>query len=139
MPLPIGTAELIPADDRDQETGAPFEDFLEAVLDSKGNLMYDDQIVGKLIEGDAKKLAGKKVDKDGEIVDKVGNVLGKCERYEEPDEPEPEKVDNSALAGKRVNKAGNLVDSHGEIFGRLVEGDPKKVCSSKTTSLREIS
>ncbi|TVY86478.1 hypothetical protein LAWI1_G007272, partial [Lachnellula willkommii] len=118
----IGTAELIPADDRDQESGAPFEDFLEAVLDSKGNLIYDDQIVGKLIEGDAKKLAGKKVDKDGEIVDKVGNVLGKCERYEEPDEPEAEKIDNSALAGKRVNKAGNLVDSHGEIFGRLLVG-----------------
>jgi len=123
----LGTAELIPADDREQESGAPFEDFLEAILDSKGNLVYDGQVVGKLIEGDAKKLAGKKVDKDGEIVDKVGNVLGKCERYEEPDEPEPEKVDLSALAGKRVNKAGNLVDSHGEIFGRLVSGDPKKL------------
>jgi len=123
----IGTAELIPADDREQESGAPFEDFLEATLDSKGNLMFDDQIVGKLIEGDAKKLAGKKVDKDGEVVDKVGNVIGKVERYEEPDEPEPEKEDLSALAGKRVNKAGNLVDSHGEIFGRLVSGDPKKL------------
>ncbi|TVY39162.1 hypothetical protein LOCC1_G004807 [Lachnellula occidentalis] len=123
----IGTAELIPADDRDQESGAPFEDFLDAVLDSKGNLMYDEQIVGKLIEGDAKKLAGKKVDKDGEIVDKLGNVLGKCERYEEPDEPEAEKIDMSALAGKRVNKAGKLVDSNGQIYGILVEGDPKKL------------
>jgi len=53
--------------------------------------------------------------------------LGKCERYEEPDEPEPEKIDMSILAGKRVNKTGNVVDSHGEIYGRVIEGDPKKV------------
>lgn len=53
--------------------------------------------------------------------------MGKCERYEEPDEPEAEKIDMSILAGKRVNKVGNVVDSHGDIYGRVVEGDPKKV------------
>lgn len=60
----------------------------------------------------------------------MGNVLGKAERWDGPEEepvPEPEKVDMSALAGKRVNKVGNVVDSHGEIYGRLVEGDPKKL------------
>jgi len=36
--------------------------------------MFDGLKVGQLIEGDAKKLAGKKVDKDGEVVDKVGCV-----------------------------------------------------------------
>lgn len=56
-----------------------------------------------MIEGDAKKLAGKKIDKDGEVVDKIGNVLGKAERWTEPDEPEPVKIDNSALGGKRVS------------------------------------
>jgi len=123
----IGTAELIPVDEREVDSGAPFEDFPDATLDAKGNVMFDGLKVGQLIEGDAKKLAGKKVDKDGEVVDKVGNVLGKCERYEEPDEPEAEKIDMSILAGKRVNKTGNVVDSHGEIYGRVVEGDPKKL------------
>lgn len=100
----LGTAELIPASERDQDSGygAPFEDFPDAVVDAKGNVLFKDEIVGKLVEGDAKKLAGKKVDKDGEVVDKVGNVLGKAERWTEPDEAEPEKVDNSLLAGKKV-------------------------------------
>lgn len=66
--------------------------------------MFEGQIVGKLTSGDAKKLVGKKIDADGEIVDKIGNVLGVAERWIEEDAPEPEKVDNSALAGKRVNK-----------------------------------
>jgi hypothetical protein len=125
----IGTAELIPADDRDAPTGAPFEDFPDAIVDKHGNILFEGQIVGKLIEGDAKKLVGKKIDPDGEIVDKIGNVLGRAERWIEEDEPEPEPVvvDNSALAGKRVNKLGNVVDSHGSIFGHLVEGDPKKL------------
>lgn len=61
----IGTAELIPADDREGDAGAPFEDFPDAIVDSKGNILFEGQIVGKLIEGDAKKLAGKKIDKDG--------------------------------------------------------------------------
>jgi hypothetical protein len=105
----IGTAELIPTDDREGDSGAPFEDFPNSIVDSKGNILFEGQIVGKLIEGDAKKLAGKKIDKDGEIVDKIGNVLGKAERWTEPDEPEPEVVDNSALAGKRVSASNRNV------------------------------
>lgn len=123
----IGRAELIPVDDREQDAGAPFEDFPDATLDAKGNVMFDGLKVGQLVEGDPKKLAGKKVDKDGEVLDKVGNVLGKCERFEEPEEPEAEKIDMSILAGKRVNKNGNLVDSHGDIYGKVIEGDLKKL------------
>ena len=90
--------------------------------------MYEGQIVGKLIDGDAKKLAGKKVDADGDVLDKHGNVLGKAERYEEeevvPEEPEaPEVADLSSLEGKKVNKAGNVVDDNGKLFGRVVDGE----------------
>ncbi|OWP05467.1 hypothetical protein B2J93_6374 [Marssonina coronariae] len=126
----IGTAELLSVDDRDEALGSPFEDFPGAVVEKNGNVVYEGEVVGRLVEGDAKKLAGKKIDPDGEILDKVGNILGKAERWteEEPSpEPEPEKIDTSALAGKRVNKLGNLVDSHGSIYGRLVSGDPKKL------------
>ena len=98
----IGRAEIIPHDEREEDSGAPFEDFPDAVVDSDGNVNFEGQIVGKLIEGDAKKLAGKKVDKDGDVLDKIGNVLGKAERWTKPDEPEPEAVDMSILAGKRV-------------------------------------
>ena len=69
-------------------------------------------------------MAGKKVDPEGDIVDRMGNVLGHAERWEEAD-PEAEKeIDRSQLAGKRVNKAGKLVDEHGSIYGVVVEGDP---------------
>jgi len=121
----IGTAELLSMDDRDEQSDSPFEDFPGAICDKDGNILFEGQIVGKLVSGEAKKLIGKKIDKDGEIVDKIGNVLGVAERWIEEDAPEPEKIDNSALAGKRVNKVGNVVDSHGQIYGRLVQGDPK--------------
>jgi hypothetical protein len=126
----IGTAELIPAEDRDEASISEFEDFPGATCDNHGNIIYEGQIVGKLIEGDARKLVGKKIDQDGEIIDRLGNVLGRAERWIEedaPPEPEAEVIDMSALAGKRVNKAGNVVDGHGDIYGILVEGDPKKL------------
>lgn len=40
--------------------------------------MYEGKVIGKVIEGDAKKLAGKSVDPEGDIVDKSGTVLGKA-------------------------------------------------------------
>lgn len=123
----IGSAELIPVNERDESSGAPFEDFPAAVVNKDGTVVSDGQVVGKLIDGDAKKLAGKSVDEDGEILDKIGNVIGKAERWEEEDAPEPEAADLSALAGKRVNKLGNVTDSSGSIYGRLIEGDPTKL------------
>lgn len=64
----IGTAELIPADERDEDgSSGPFEDFPDATVNNKGDVISDEKIVGKLIEGDPKKLAGKKVDPDGEV------------------------------------------------------------------------
>lgn len=123
----IGTVKAIPEQERVSSAVAPFEDFPDATVESNGNVTFEGKVVGRVIDGDPKKLAGKKVDQDGEIVDKVGNVLGKAERWKEEPEPEPEAVDLSALAGKRVNKLGNLVDNSGAIYGRLVEGDPKKL------------
>ena len=112
----IGTAEVVPPEDRDESSSALFEDFPDAVVDAKGNIVFNGEVVGKLIEGDAKRLAGKKIDKDGEIVDKLGNTLGKAERWTEPDEVEPEAIDNSALAGKRVCEHFSL-----HTFLRLVK------------------
>ncbi|PVH68722.1 hypothetical protein DL98DRAFT_360390, partial [Cadophora sp. DSE1049] len=123
----IGTAELIPEDEKDEDAGGIFEDFPNAIVNRHGNILYEGQIVGKLIDGDAKKLVGKKIDKDGEVVDRLGNILGRAERWIEEDEPVPEKVDMSALAGKRVNKVGNVVDFNGQIYGRIVSGDPKRL------------
>ncbi|KAF7864465.1 hypothetical protein EAF04_006599 [Stromatinia cepivora] len=124
----IGQAEPIPdAEKEELREPAPFEDFPDATVESNGDVVYNGEVIGKVIEGDAKKLKGKKVDADGDILSASGNVLGKAERWEAPEaEPEPE-VDNSSLAGKRVNKAGNVVNKSGEIYGRVVEGDIKQL------------
>lgn len=123
----VGKAE--PVEPEEAKEPAPFEDFPDAVVESNGTVTFEGNVIGRVIEGDAKKLKGKKVDEDGDILDRAGNALGKAERWEEEEpEPEPEEVvDNSALAGKRVNKIGNVVDTNGTIFGRLVEGDPKRL------------
>ncbi|KAM7203831.1 Protein of unknown function (DUF3659) domain containing protein [Naviculisporaceae sp. PSN 640] len=128
----IGKAEPITDSERDDmmKEPAPFESFEDAVVDGNGMVVSNGEWVGKVVSGDLKTLRGRPVDKDGDILDKGGNVIGKAERWEpEPEEePEPEpEVDKSLLAGKRVNKAGYLVDGQGNIFGRVVEGDPKKM------------
>ncbi|KAH7016342.1 uncharacterized protein B0I36DRAFT_355148 [Microdochium trichocladiopsis] len=119
----IGKAEPIPENEReDNKEPSPFEDFPGATVANEGKVLFNGEQVGVVVDGDAKKLKGKTVDADGDILDKAGNVLGRAERWEAPEpEPEPE-VDNSILAGKRINKAGNAVDKHGDIYGRVIEG-----------------
>ncbi|KAK4244900.1 hypothetical protein C7999DRAFT_34774 [Corynascus novoguineensis] len=148
----VGRAEPIPDSERDAmlrgSEPAPFESFPDAVVDGDGMVVASsanrDDIVGRVVLGDKSVLRGKSVDADGDILDRVGNVIGKAERWEpEPEkEPEPEpEVDKSALAGKRVNKAGNVVDENGTIFGRVVEGDVKRMvgrmCDKKGNVLSE--
>lgn len=118
----IGKAEPIPDDEKEEAIEGLFASFPDAVVEKNGDVVFESQVIGKLIEGDAKKLAGKTVDADGEVLDKSGNILGRAERWEEPDtEPEPE-VDMSAIAGKKVNKVGNITDDAGRLVGRVKEG-----------------
>ncbi|KAH0599505.1 hypothetical protein MHUMG1_02293 [Metarhizium humberi] len=123
----IGKAEPISDADRDEAAKefAPFENFPDAVVEGDGRVMSEGRQVGEVIEGDAKRMKGSRVDEDGDILDRRGNVIGKAKPWDEPEEIPPEVIDMSSLAGKRVNKAGNVVDAHGQIFGRVVEGNVK--------------
>ncbi|KAI0856962.1 hypothetical protein F4860DRAFT_506398 [Xylaria cubensis] len=124
----IGQAEPVPESEREEaKEPSPFEDFPDAVVGDNGDVIFNGEKVGVVVEGDAKKLKGKTVDADGDILDRAGNTLGRAERWEaEPEEPEPE-IDMSALAGKRINKAGNAVDSRGDIYGRVIEGNLQRL------------
>ncbi|KKY28079.1 putative lea domain protein [Phaeomoniella chlamydospora] len=128
----IGRCELIPVDEREAKPEGIFGG-LEGLHVVAEGLVEDEEgnVVGRVIEGDPKKLIGQAVDEDGEIIDKYGNVKGRCEPYEIPEEEEPEPEDLSSLAGKIVNKQGNVVDEHGTIFGRIAEGDPAKLAGRK--------
>lgn len=121
----IGKAEPVPDNEReDVKEPAPFEDFPDAVVGANGDVVFEGEKVGVVVEGDAQKLKGKPVDADGDILDRAGNALGRAERWEPEQQPE---VDMSPLAGKRINKAGNAADSHGEIFGRVIEGNVSRL------------
>lgn len=61
----IGQAEPIPEDERSNPEGAPFEDFEGATVQKNGDVVHNGEKVGEIVEGDAKKIAGKTVDADG--------------------------------------------------------------------------
>ena len=134
----IGRCELIPENEREAKKEGPFAG-LEGLVVVKDGLVEDAEhnVVGKVVEGDPKKLLGRAVDEDGDIIDKYGNVKGHCEPYEIPEE-EAVVEDLSSLAGKTVNKVGKVVDEHGTIFGEIVDGDPKKLSGCKVDGEGQI-
>lgn len=134
----VGRVELIPEDEREIKPEGIFGG-LEGLVVNKEGLVEDEEgnIVGKIVEGDAKKLRGRAVDEDGDILDKYGNVKGRAEPYEPEEEPEEEE-DLSSLEGKKINKMGNVVDEHGTVFGRIAEGDPKKLAGKRVDDKGQI-
>ncbi|PWY75363.1 hypothetical protein BO70DRAFT_95185 [Aspergillus heteromorphus CBS 117.55] len=119
----IGRVELLPEIKRELEW--PFLGLGELVVGNTGFVEdASGDVVGRLVEGDAKTLRGRRVDEDGEIVDRYGTVQGRAERYQPSDE---ESEDLSVLEGKTVNKLGNVVDADGTIFGRVVVGNSRKL------------
>ncbi|KAF7116228.1 hypothetical protein CNMCM5793_004304 [Aspergillus hiratsukae] len=135
---PIGRVELIPEEEREKKPEGLFAGLDNLVVNKEGFVEDDEgNIVGKVTEGDPKKLRGRAVDEDGDIVDKFGNVKGHAEPYE-PEEEEEEKPDLSVLEGKTVNKAGNVVDAQGNIYGRIASGDPKRLAGRKVDGQGQI-
>ncbi|KAJ5153896.1 Protein of unknown function DUF3659 [Penicillium coprophilum] len=135
----VGRVELIPEDELESKPEGPFAG-MENLFVTKDGFVEDDEgsIVGQLVEGDAKKLRGRAVDEDGEITDKYGNVKGRAEPYDPPQEEEPVEEDLSILEGKVVNKAGNVVDpTTGAVVGRIVEGD-KRLAGCKVDGKGQI-
>ncbi|KAI4128839.1 MAG: hypothetical protein LQ338_002539, partial [Usnochroma carphineum] len=132
----VGRCELIPENEREAKPEGPFAG-LEGCVVVKDGMVEDEEgnTVGIVVEGDPRRLVGRAVDEDGDIIDKYGNAIGHAERYEAPEEEGP---DLSVLAGKVVNKAGNVVDEHGTIFGRIAEGDPKALAGRKVDGEGQI-
>ncbi|KAL1311618.1 hypothetical protein AAFC00_001729 [Neodothiora populina] len=129
----LGRAKTVPIEEPDEEgTFAGLEGLIVVkdgyVEDENGNR------VGVVVEGDAKKLVGRAVDEDGDIIDKKGSVVGHADRWEEPEEeaePEAEPLDLSSLAGKTVNKMGMVIGDEGVPVARLIEGNAKELAGRK--------
>ncbi|KAJ5922862.1 hypothetical protein N7516_010565 [Penicillium verrucosum] len=101
----IGQAKALPVEEEDDE-----DCFVEDDNSTR---------VGRLIEGVAKKLSGRVVDEDGEILGRKGNVIGRAERLEPEKESEEEEV------------AGYAIGPDGYPIARFVEGNPKELAGKK--------
>ncbi|PPJ57164.1 hypothetical protein CBER1_08472 [Cercospora berteroae] len=120
----VGRCEPLPEDERQKKAEGAFAG-LEGLHVVDGGYVQDgdENTVGQITEGDVKKLVGMKVDEDGDIIDKFGNVKGHAERVEE----EEKVIDYSILDGLTLNKQGLVVDQNGTPFGRLVEGQASEL------------
>ena len=100
----IGRAQTIPQEEGEEE--APFAG-LEGLVVVKDGFVEDDKgnRVGQVVEGDPKKLVGRAVDEDGDILDKKGSVVGHAERYEEPEEEQPEEEAPADLSVLEIGRA----------------------------------
>jgi hypothetical protein len=114
----IGKAELVPGAEEHKPEG-PFFGFDDAEVGKDGVVTAGGSIVGRVIEGDAKKLQGRKVDEDGDILDKNGNTIGRAERWE----PEEKKRNVNPMAGRKVNREGEVRDADGNLIGKLTSGN----------------
>ncbi|CAI7578658.1 unnamed protein product [Penicillium pancosmium] len=114
----VGRAELIPGAEQHKAEG-PFFGFDNAQVAKDGVVMDGDRIIGRLVEGDAKRLLGRKVDEDGDVLDKNGNSIGKAERWE----PEEKQRDVNPMAGRKVTKEGEVRDADGNLIGKLTSGN----------------
>lgn len=126
----IGRAQTVPVEEPDEE--APFAG-LEGLIVVEGGYVQDENgnTVGQVVEGDAKKLIGRAVDEDGDILDKKGSVVGHADRLPDEEVPEEEApADLSFLEGMSCNKQGNVIGNEGVPVARLSEGNPKE-CAGK--------
>ncbi|KAF4502670.1 hypothetical protein FAGAP_1114 [Fusarium agapanthi] len=116
----IGKAELVSEGERGGKKEGPFAQLKNCTVGKEGKVVNGaGEVVGRLVIGDAKALAGRAVDDDGEITDSNGNVIGKAERWEEPEKEQK----HNPLAGRKVNREGNVVDADGNIIGKLTSGE----------------
>lgn len=133
----IGRVELVAEEER--EVLGPFSGLGDLVVRQDGLVETEEgTVVGRIIDGDPKELRGKAVDDDGDIMDKVGNVIGRAEPYTPSEVSAELEEDLSELEGMTVNKFGNVVDENGAVFGRLVSGNPKKLNGKKVDGEGQI-
>jgi hypothetical protein len=95
-------------------------------VDKEGNLVNDKgHLIGRVIEGEIKQLIGLSADDQGTIWDRTGKQVGKAEPL--PEWERGEQKDYSILKGMTVDKNGMLVNEKGHLFGKVVEGEIKQL------------
>jgi hypothetical protein len=120
-------------DDKTEEEEEPldYSELKGTKVNKAGNLVNKDgDIIGRLVEGDAKQLIGKKADEEGNIWNDSGKIIGKgrpLSHSERGDEKDFAPFENFPDA---VVEADGRILSNGQQVGVVVEGDPKRLKGS---------
>lgn len=98
-------------------------------VNKAGNLVDSHgTIYGRVVPGsDVQKLIGKSSDKNGQIWDASGNVVGQAELVPESERAGLKEGPFTGFNSPTVTKEGKVADSKGVIIGRLIEGEAKKL------------
>lgn len=119
------------AKDKEEEEELDFSELKGTKVNKAGNLVNKDgDIIGRLIEGDAKQLIGKRADEDGNIWNDSGKIIGKAKPLshdERGDEKDFAPFENFPDA---IVEADGRITSDGKQVGVVVEGDPKRLKGS---------
>ncbi|KAJ9650087.1 hypothetical protein H2201_009319, partial [Coniosporium apollinis] len=98
------------------------------VLNKQGLVVNEEGIpLGRLVEGNAKELAGRRCDEQGQIHNDLGHVVGRCELIPENERVAKPEGPFAGLEGLKVVKDGFVEDIDGNRVGVIVEGNPKRL------------
>ncbi|KAL7330287.1 hypothetical protein PS15p_205251 [Mucor circinelloides] len=142
--LEVGDKDDKASDTEQDETKKPFNPYDLVDEDSpevrKSGKVVDmeDNVVGTVDKGMAPKLAGFKVDKDGNVVNHEGHIVAKAELYKTEEEPEQEDEDKPFNPNENVNedspevrKSGKIVDMEDNIVGTIDKEQAPKFAGFK--------
>ena len=130
----IGRCELIPENEPRSMKKRPFTG-LEGLVVIQGGLVEDAElnIVGKVVEGDPKKLLGSVVDEDGDIIDISGEVRGRCKRLSPDDQIiTGNKKQHPPSSNPRVAGGSDTIDDNDS--SRLLNRLPHKQLVERSAS-----
>ncbi|KAK2067642.1 hypothetical protein P8C59_001364 [Phyllachora maydis] len=95
-------------------------------VNKAGNVVDSSGVIyGRVVEGDVNKMIGRMCDKNGNILSESGDILGRAELVPEGEREGQKEGPFADLQGCTVGKDGKIVTPSGEVVGRLVSGDRK--------------
>lgn len=124
----VGKAEAWDEPEAEPEAVADMSSLAGKRVNKAGNLVDGSgAIYGKVVEGNVKSLVGRMCDKNGNILSESGDIIGKAEIVGEGEREGMKEGPFAELAGCTVAKDGTVVTPSGDVVGKLTEGDPKKL------------
>ncbi|PKY00336.1 hypothetical protein P168DRAFT_244432, partial [Aspergillus campestris IBT 28561] len=101
---------------------------LEGKTVNKAGNVVDEHgtVVGRIVSGDGRRLAGRRVDGQGQVWGDSGNVVGRAELIPGAEQERPEGP-FFGFEGATVGADGVVADSTGQVIGRVVEGDAARL------------